>query len=57
MDCLDLQKIEYLELRKFNWKLLPLCVRNAKIRRKSENPELCKFYGKLHIVSTDFLDL
>ena len=47
MDCLDLQKIEYPVLRKFNWKLFPLCVRNFWICRKIENPELYKSNGKL----------
>ena len=50
--CLDLQKIEYPDLRKFNRKLFPLYVRNVWICRKIENPELRKFnrnFGTLQV--------
>ena len=44
-DCLDLQKIEYPELRKLNGKLGTLYVRNVWISRRIDYPELCGCNG------------
>ena len=49
MECLDLQKIEYPGLRKFNEEIVYIIyVQKVWICRKIEYPELRKFNGKLY---------